>query len=236
MKCVEAMEKTGKIDWNERNNIGNTPIMTALRNNKIEVVKFLLNHPKIDKSLRDTQGQTLFLLAKQKKNEELMKYFLEYVPLNDLTSYVNIRDKLIKNIPDNGVDIQKYIVEFNGRKISKSTISRRRGSKIHTIGDFLKELENDLTIWQERGRVRELLKLAQFIHENHPSLLSHEFLKEVEDFSDFFEKSDLFVVFIEVGPGKKRHGLDLRRNGIGYPIVNRAADQASINPIVMTNI
>ena len=229
---MEALEKTGKIDWNERNNIGITPVMTALRNNKIEVVKFLLNHSMVDKSLRDTQGQTVFLLAKQKKNEELMKLFFENVPSDDLTSYVNIRDKLIKNIPDNGVNIQKYIEKFNERKISKNTISRRRGSKIHTVGDFLKELENDLTICQERGRVMELLKLAQFIHENHPSLVSHELLKEVEDFSNFFEKSDLFVVFIEVGPGRKRHGLDLRRNGVGYPIVNRAADQASITPIL----
>lgn len=222
---MEAIEKTGKIDWNERNIIGNTPVMTAIRNNKTEAVKFLLSHPKVDKSLRDSQGQTLFSMAKHKNDEELMKIFFENVRLNELTSYVNIRDKLIKNIPDNVVNIQKYIKEFNERKISKNTVSRRRGNNIQTVADFLKELENNMTIYQESGKVRELLMLAQFIHENHPSIISHELLKEVEDFSDFFEKPDLFVVCIEVGPGKKRHGLDLRRNSCGYPFVNRVADQ-----------
>ena len=224
---MEAIEKTEKIDWNERNIIGNTPIMTAIRNNKTEVVKFLLSHPKVDKSLRDSQGQTLLSMAKHKNDEEMLKLFFENVHLNDeLTSYVNIRDKLIKNIPDNVVNIQKYIKEFNERKISKNTVSRRRGNNIQTVADFLKELENNMTIYQESGKVRELLRLAQFIHENHPSIISHELLKEVEDFSDFFEKPDFLVVCIEVGPGKKRHGLDLRRNSCGYPFVNRVTDQA----------
>ena len=74
---MEAIEKTGKIDWNERNIIGNTPVMTAIRNNKTEAVKFLLSHPKVDKSLRDSQGQTLFSMAKHKNDEELMKIFFE---------------------------------------------------------------------------------------------------------------------------------------------------------------
>ena len=130
LKCLEAIEKTEKIDWNERNIIGNTPIMTAIRNNKTEVVKFLLSHPKVDKSLKDSQGQTLLFLAKQKNNEELM-----------------------------------------------------------------------------------------------------ELLKEVKEFSDILEKSNCFVVLIEVGPGKKRHGFDLRRNGCGYPIVKRVEDQATLNVI-----
>ena len=235
LKCVEALEKTEKIDWNERNNLGDTPVMTALRNNNTEVVMFLLNHPKVDKSLRNTQGQPLFLLAKQKNNEELMKLFSQHIPLNEMTSYIYIRDKIIKTIPDNVFNIQKYIEEFNEGKLSSNTVSRRRGQNIKTVADFLNELENNMTICKEKGKVRELLKLIQFVHENHPSIISQELLNEVEDFSDFFEKSDYFVIFIEVGPGKKRHGLDLRRNGRGYPFANRVADQEVIVKIMLFN-
>ena len=229
MRCVEALEKTEKIDWNERNQLGDTPVMTAIRNNKTEVVKFLINYPKVDKSLRNTQGQSLFLLAKQKNNEELMELFSHHILLNEMTSYIHIRDKIIKTIPEKVVNIQKYIEEFNERKLSSNSVSRRKGQKIRSVADFLNELENNMTICKEKGKVRELLKLIQFVHDNYPSIISQELLKEVEDFSDFFEKSDYFVAFIEVGPGKKSHGLDIRRKaGCGYPFVNRVKDQEII--------
>ena len=234
LKCVEAIDKTEKIDWNERNNLGDTPVMTALRKDKKKVIKFLLSHPKVDKSrgLRNAKGQTLFFLVKQKNDKDLMNFFPDH-SLNEkmTTSYIHIRDKIIETIPDNVVIIQKYIEEFNERKLSKHTIRRRRGQYIQTVTDLLNELENNMIICMEKGKVmlKELLKLVQFVADDHPSIISQELVNEVEEFCDFFEKSYHFVVFIEVGPGTKHHGVDLRRKaGCDYPYVNCAEDQESI--------
>ena len=49
VKCVELLRKDPRVNWNVRDENGETPIMIALKNKKKEMVKILLKNPKVDR-------------------------------------------------------------------------------------------------------------------------------------------------------------------------------------------
>ena len=67
VKCVELLSKDSRVDWNIRNDEGETPIMVALRNKEIEMVKILLRTP----------GVELGDVAKMKDGYILLKEILQ---------------------------------------------------------------------------------------------------------------------------------------------------------------
>jgi len=55
---------------------GNTPIMLALRTDKVEILKILLRCPRVDLSLRDKEGWSLVFRAIQTRKIDLVKMIL----------------------------------------------------------------------------------------------------------------------------------------------------------------
>ena len=59
-QCVEVLAKHTKVDWNVRDHLGDTPIMHAYKQQKMEVVKVLLRTPGVDLSEIRRQDFTMF--------------------------------------------------------------------------------------------------------------------------------------------------------------------------------
>ena len=68
VELVETLNAAESFDsWNVPDGEGETPIMGALRWNKIEMVEILLKCPRVDLSCRDREGWSLVFIAIQKK-------------------------------------------------------------------------------------------------------------------------------------------------------------------------
>ena len=67
LKCVELLSKDPRVNWNVRNDLGETPIMVALRKKEMEMVKILLKTP----------GVSLADVTKSKEGENLLKEVLQ---------------------------------------------------------------------------------------------------------------------------------------------------------------
>ena len=59
-QCVEVLAKHSKVDWNVRDQLGDTPIMHAFKQQKMEIVKVLLRTPGVDLSEIRRQDFTMF--------------------------------------------------------------------------------------------------------------------------------------------------------------------------------
>ena len=67
VKCVELLSKDPRINWNVRNENGETPIMLALKYKEMEMVKILLKTPGVD--VRD--------IAKMREGDAILKEMLQ---------------------------------------------------------------------------------------------------------------------------------------------------------------
>ena len=69
VKCVETLAAQDRCDcWNIVDRDGDTPIMSAIKDDKIEVIEILLSCPRVDLSCRDKEGWSLVFRAIQGKN------------------------------------------------------------------------------------------------------------------------------------------------------------------------
>ena len=68
VECVELLADEEGVEWNEKNMVGNTPLLTAMRENNTELVKTLLKIPSVDINVKDRHGKCLLKLAAEKNN------------------------------------------------------------------------------------------------------------------------------------------------------------------------
>ena len=59
-QCVEVLAKHTKVDWNVRDHLGDTPIMHAFKQQKMEIVRVLMKTPGVDLSEIRRQDFTMF--------------------------------------------------------------------------------------------------------------------------------------------------------------------------------
>ena len=67
VKCVELLSKDPRVNWNIKNDDGETPIMVALKNKEMEMFKILLRTPGVD----------LTGIAHMRKGNEILKEMLQ---------------------------------------------------------------------------------------------------------------------------------------------------------------
>ena len=58
VECVELLVGVEEVPWNQKDNNGNTPLMRALKRNKLVIAKMLLQCPRVDITVVDDEGQT----------------------------------------------------------------------------------------------------------------------------------------------------------------------------------
>lgn len=76
IKMVEFLVKSTEIDINHSNNDGNA-LNIAVSNNQTDIVKFLIENTFISTKQKNVQGKSIYHLAAQKGNADLVEFFLE---------------------------------------------------------------------------------------------------------------------------------------------------------------
>ena len=88
VECVEVLAGEEGVEWNEKNLVGKTPLLTAMRENNTDMVKTLLKIPSVDINVKDRHGKCLLKLAAEKNNLQLVKIFEQILPEEEPISYL----------------------------------------------------------------------------------------------------------------------------------------------------
>ena len=64
IKCIEMLSKDTRVDWNNKNENGETPVVRILKENQVEIGKILLQTPGVDLDITDKDGLTLEQIAR----------------------------------------------------------------------------------------------------------------------------------------------------------------------------
>ena len=81
VKCLELLSKDPRMKWNIRNENGETPIMVALKNKEMEMVKILMKTPGVDlKDIAKMREGNALLKEMLQKNEEENRQLPSLVP------------------------------------------------------------------------------------------------------------------------------------------------------------
>ena len=63
-EVVRLLAGLAEADWNDRDLVGDTPLMVALRANMLDIAKILIQSPLVDVTITDFQGQTPEMFAR----------------------------------------------------------------------------------------------------------------------------------------------------------------------------
>ena len=64
LQCVQLLSRDERVDINIKNKDGETPVMLAMKEGKTEMVKILLDNPRVDLDTVDGQGRFLENIAR----------------------------------------------------------------------------------------------------------------------------------------------------------------------------
>ena len=64
VKCVEMLSKDTRVNWNNKNVNGETPVVSAVKENSIEIAKILLQVPSVDLEITCKDGSSLEQIAR----------------------------------------------------------------------------------------------------------------------------------------------------------------------------
>ena len=87
VKSVETLAAQEKcLCWNvPDNNNGDTPVLMALKENKMDILQILLKCPRVDLNLKDEDGDSLIMVALKTKEIDMVKLLLKH-PRVDLST------------------------------------------------------------------------------------------------------------------------------------------------------
>ena len=64
LRCLQFLSDDPRVDWNTRDEAGDTPLLFCLKNNKIEFSCILLNNPRVDHNVQDQEGKYAETIAR----------------------------------------------------------------------------------------------------------------------------------------------------------------------------
>ena len=76
IRCVEVLSQDSRVDWNVRDYYGDTPIMTALKHKKKEIVEILSENPHVDLNMVDREGKHVETIARENGMAEVFNPML----------------------------------------------------------------------------------------------------------------------------------------------------------------
>ena len=57
VRCLQLLSDDPGVEWNSRDEAGDTPLLSCLKNNTMEFAKVLLNNPRVDPQVQDKEGR-----------------------------------------------------------------------------------------------------------------------------------------------------------------------------------
>merc|ERR1712150_433429 len=83
VRCVELLaEKENYDGWNIPHIDGETPLMLAVRQNRKNILKVLLNCPRVDPNMEDQFGNSPVMMAIKEKKSVMAKMFIQCPRVN----------------------------------------------------------------------------------------------------------------------------------------------------------
>jgi len=70
---VQVLEDISEIRWNDKNDLGNTPILEAFEEENFDVVKYMISMVNVDTTIKDREGNTLKDLCRQKGDTDILE-------------------------------------------------------------------------------------------------------------------------------------------------------------------
>ena len=64
VKCIEMLSKDTRVNWNNKNVNGETPVVSVVRENNVELAKILLQVPSVDLEITSKDGSSLEQIAR----------------------------------------------------------------------------------------------------------------------------------------------------------------------------
>ena len=163
------MRTDGEISTNsyEVNCTGDTPVIKAMRENKVEIVKLLLESPHVNRNVRDIFGQSLHTLAKSDAARDLIisQRLVDTDQGSNIPLYVRyqgLRTRFLSSHPESVVKIDTFIAPFI-KEHGIKTIGKRKIEKIKTFESFFQELENGLLISPEKRKLHLFIKIVEYV-------------------------------------------------------------------------
>jgi len=72
MKCFMMLTEDARVNWNIKNQAGETPLMYCLKNRKIAMSRALLQNPRVDRDTQDKDGNYPENIARKKDLREIL--------------------------------------------------------------------------------------------------------------------------------------------------------------------
>ena len=57
LRCLDLLSQDDRMDWNSRDEAGDTPLMYCLKASKIEMAKIILKNPQVDLHISNKDGK-----------------------------------------------------------------------------------------------------------------------------------------------------------------------------------
>ena len=57
LRCLELLCQDERVDWNSRDEAGDTPLLFCLKNKKTEMARVLLSNPKVEIHVMNKEGK-----------------------------------------------------------------------------------------------------------------------------------------------------------------------------------
>ncbi len=74
-------------DINARDSYGNTPLMTAVNEERLDIVAFLMKLPQVQTQVSNHYGETVSSIADLNHNQEIMDYLKKNPPVRETTAF-----------------------------------------------------------------------------------------------------------------------------------------------------
>lgn len=86
LDIVAFLIKDG-CDINARDSYGNTPLMAAVTEERLDIVAFLMKHPQVQTQVSNHYGETVSSIAYLNNNREIMDYLKKNPPVRETTPF-----------------------------------------------------------------------------------------------------------------------------------------------------
>ena len=96
MKCVETLSAQENCDcWNVPDVRGDTPIMKAIKEKKVNIFKILSKCERVDLNQKDTEGDDVITIARNSGNMEIVQQLQQAEQDRELSELRNVKENYV---------------------------------------------------------------------------------------------------------------------------------------------
>jgi ankyrin repeat protein len=211
LPLVQALIDAG-ADVNIKNDNGDTALMCAAYNGKLDVVKYLAGNPRVDISAKNNYGNTALMMAARNGKLDVVKYLAEdpRVDIKAKSNYGNTA--LMMAARDGKLDVVKYLAEdqrvdvnAKNNKGNTALMMAARDGKLDVVKYLAENPKVEINLTNKQHQTAENLAIS----EKHDEIAKYLSKKSEEAFLKEFKnpiKGSYLSIFIDYEDEKNNKG------------------------------